>query len=77
MLADPVGGGDPVGEEIGDGRRVKPLDVIGFEEGVDHQFPVGGDMVRAALVEVVGADPERIEILAQHFDLGEILIGIA
>ena len=49
VRADRVGDGDAVGEEGGDGLRVQPLDVIAFEEGVDHQLPVGGDVVRPAL----------------------------
>ena len=60
--ADAVGGGDPVGEEAGDGRGVQPLDVIAFEEGVDDQLPVGGDVVGPAAVEMVAGEAEGVEI---------------
>ena len=52
---------------------VQPLDMIGFEEGVDDQLPIGRDGMGLALVEMVGGDAEGVEILAQILDLGEIL----
>ena len=51
---------------------VQPLDMIAFEEGVDEQLPVGGDVMRPAAVEVELAQAERVEIGRQRHGVGEI-----
>ena len=48
--------------------------MIRFKERVDHQFPIGGNRVCLAFVQVVRGEAEGVEILAQHRDLGEILL---
>ena len=70
--ADVVGGGDAIGEEGGDGRRVQPLDMIAFQESIDEQLPVAGDVMGAALVKVEIAQPERVEIGPKRHRVAEI-----
>jgi hypothetical protein len=70
--SDPVAGGDSVGEEFGDGRRVQPLDVVAFQERVHDQLPVGGDVVHSAAVEMVAGQAEGVEFGRQRLGVGEV-----
>src|SRR4030095_17097504 len=74
---DHIRSGDAVGEECSDGLRVEPLHMIAFEESVDDQLPVGGDIMRAAPVEVVAGNAEGVAGLAHDIDFDEILFSVA
>ena len=70
--ADRVGGGDTVLEERADRARVKPLDVVAFEEGIHDQLPVCLHVMGAAAEEVLAGEIEGLEILSECFGLREI-----
>ena len=75
VAADRVGGGDAVGEETGDGRGVEPLDMIAFQEGVDDELPVGGDVVGRAAIDILVGDGEGIEVGGKCKHVGEVGVG--
>ena len=52
MNANIIGDRDSIRKEGGNGRGVKPLDVIALQESIDEQLPVRRDVMRAPFVEV-------------------------
>ena len=78
MRSKPVDADDRVLEQMSQRRRVETGNVIAFEEGIHHQFPIAGHFVPTVREQMHVGEIHRFELIDQLIaEMAETSLGVA